>query len=162
MTGITEAQTQDAENTKPKELITPVAIKNRVMEFFRDVDLNHEGNTKNGLITIRTTTYPHINEVKHSATINGYQLADYDHNIAGTESVPLSNGEDRWVAEYLLYGDYGNGTLSLRLREFKNKPAEIILDHPGNAGSMARRGPLEKFDELTKKIVAEQLLELKN
>lgn len=149
-----------AENPKPKELITPDAIKGRVMAFFQDVDLSQDGTSKTsyGVITVKSGKYPRSEERWHEASVNGFKAARYEHLIPDSKLEPLSVGQDRQVAIYELHGNNSNGNVSVTLREFEIKPAELTIAIPGNAmNSNGKRGPIQKFDDFDKKFVAELL-----
>lgn len=146
------------EGPKRKELITPDAIKRRVMEFFKDVDLKELGEKQVGLVTINTRSYPHVPEIVHQATLNGFRAAEYLHIPSDSNLEPLPEGKDRSTAHYVLRGITGNGEVSVWFTEYEKKPAEIKMAIPGNAmNSNNKNGPIQEFSDFDKRFVAELL-----
>lgn len=148
------------EGPKRKELITPDAIKGRVMEFFQGVDLNKDGTSKtsHGAITVKSGRYPRSEERFHEASVNGFMAAQYAHLMPDAKLEPLDEGKDRQVAKYSLHGDTFNGKVSVTVTEYEIKPAEIQIAIPGNAMNMnEKRGSIDRFNDSDKKIVAELL-----
>ena len=148
------------EGSKSKELITPNAIKGRVMEFFKGVDLNQDGPSKsnNGVIDIKSGKYPRSEERWHEASVNGFKAAVYKHLPPDSKLESLNEGQDRRVAQYELHGDNFNGDVSVKLIEYEKKPVEITIAIPGNAMNRNdRTGPIQNFNDFDKKFVAELL-----
>ena len=101
------------------------------MEFFSGVDLEEIGETRVGLITVRTRHYPHVPEMHHIAELNGFIMAVYSHIPTGFELSPLPAGKDRIISKYVLHGHIpGRGNLSVRYTEFEIQPAQLIVSEP--------------------------------
>jgi hypothetical protein len=142
----------EAEGVQDKELIIAQAVKDRVMEFFSGVDLEEIGETRVGLLTVRTRYYPQVPEMHHVAELNGFIMAVYSHIPTGVELSQLPTDKDRTISKYVLHGHiHGRGNLSVRYTEFEIQPAQLIVSEPSPAyGDTGEQGSFHELrgDEL--------------
>ena len=152
----------DKEKYSPTELITPQAIKDRVMEFFEGVDLQKIGETRLGVLIIKTKRYPTRDPIiEHSASVNGLEAAYFQYIDPNVSLEPLEEGKYRQIASYRLHGyREGRGEASASYTEYEGKPSEIRIYSPPTAMSGGREGLINTLHEDYQRDVAE-ILEIK-
>lgn len=144
------------------EILTPQAIKDRVLEFFDGVDLITEGKIKKGILTITTKYTEPLGEWEHVALVNGLDVATYTHLDPNFKQPPLEEGRSRQIEEYLLRGyKVGRGEAFASYTHYEGKSDEIRIISPPTGGRLyGACGKIEDLNLNHQKNVAE-ILEIK-
>lgn len=145
-----------AEEPSPRELITPDGVKRRVMEFFKDVDLEQVGEKNVGLVTIKTESYPNLPEMRHQATLNGFTAAEYSHIPHSATLEQLQKGKDRRTAVYVLRGFIDHREVSVVFIEYEQQAAVMEVRVPSVIG-LKTRSDLKELSEFAQRSVCELL-----
>jgi len=150
------------EKSSLPELITPQAIIDRVMEFFEGVDLQKIGETRLGVLIIKTKRYPTRDPIiEHTASVNGLEAAYFQYRDPYVPLEPLEEGKYRQMARYRLHGyREGRGEASASFIKYEGKPDEIRISCPRTATSGGREGPINTLHEDYQRDVA-GILEIK-
>ena len=144
------------EHLSNTEIIKPQAVKDRVMQFFEGVDLTKVGDSKMGLLTVRTRNYDP--EMVHRAMLNGFTVAEYNHIPTGIDLEPLPEGKDRDTAYYFIRGNIdGRGEIAIRHKEYERRPAETTIYIPPTAMSPEKKGTPQIISASDQKLAAEVL-----